>query len=258
MTTIHQQDSSASATIAGEPLIALGYKVLGQHQFSTRARRSARAGGDDGLSWRKVLPLFKCSESHELGASEFHRDTEPLPVSLIGTPHPPAAAFLCAAIADGHKLIEDFNGEEMVGAGNNQLTIRNGERMSFVKPVADHADLTVTTGALVHRVVIEGGRAVGVIEFAYADAEIMLSGGAIGSPKALLPSGIGPSAHGTCTMGRTDDPNAVVGADLRVRGIDGLRVADASIMPVLPAGSTNAPSITVGERASDLMLATSR
>jgi choline dehydrogenase len=56
---------------------------------------------------------------------------------------------------------------------------------------------------------------------------------------------------GTCRMGSGDD--AVVDAQLRVRGIDGLRVADASIMPVIPGGNTNAPAIMVGERASDLI-----
>jgi choline dehydrogenase-like flavoprotein len=56
---------------------------------------------------------------------------------------------------------------------------------------------------------------------------------------------------GTCKMGSGDD--AVVDAELRVRGIEGLRVADASIMPVIPGGNTNAPAIMVGERASDLI-----
>jgi choline dehydrogenase-like flavoprotein len=56
---------------------------------------------------------------------------------------------------------------------------------------------------------------------------------------------------GTCKMGAGDD--AVVDAQLRVRGIEGLRVADASIMPVITGGNTNAPAIMVGERASDLI-----
>jgi choline dehydrogenase len=56
---------------------------------------------------------------------------------------------------------------------------------------------------------------------------------------------------GTCKMGSGGD--AVVGPELRVRGVAGLRVADASIMPVIPGGNTNAPAIMVGERASDLI-----
>jgi choline dehydrogenase len=56
---------------------------------------------------------------------------------------------------------------------------------------------------------------------------------------------------GTCKMGR--DPMAVVDPELRVHGVRGLRVADASIMPTIPRGNTNAPSIMIGERAADLI-----
>src|SRR5262249_34436173 len=59
---------------------------------------------------------------------------------------------------------------------------------------------------------------------------------------------------GTCKMGAPGDDDAVVDFDLRVRGVEGLRVADASIMPTVPHGNTNAAAMMIGERAADLIL----
>ena len=63
----------------------------------------------------------------------------------------------------------------------------------------------------------------------------------------------GGHAVGTCKMGPDEDPDAVVDPRLRVRGVNGLRVIDASIIPVIPRGNVKAAVVMIGEKGSDMI-----
>ena len=114
--------------------------------------------------------------------------------------------FISAAESAGIRRNEDVNGAEQEGVGYFQNTVRNGLRCStavgYLKPVRHRKNLTVVTRAQATRIVIEGGRAVGV-EYkgdgvalvARARREVLLASGAIGSPQLLMLSGIGPAQH---------------------------------------------------------------
>ena len=164
-----------------------------------------RALGNPGWSWSDVLPYFKRSENHYLGASELHGDQGELHVSPLHEPHPASAAFVAAAVNAGIPRNDDFNGPRQEGVGYLQFMIREGVRASasaaFLHPIRNRPNLTVHVNALVERIVLDGKRATGV-RYAIGDqarearaTEVILCGGAINSPQILMLSGIGPANH---------------------------------------------------------------
>jgi choline dehydrogenase-like flavoprotein/thiamine pyrophosphate-dependent acetolactate synthase large subunit-like protein len=172
------------------------------------------ARGNPGWSFEDVLPWFIKSEGNRrAGIGPLHGIDGPMIVSDNPQPAPATRAFVDAAIEAGFDATEDFNDREQEGgAGVLQHTIdERGLRVTaasaFLPPsVRRRPNLSIRTGALATRVLVEHGRAVGVrwIDSAFndpsthdvrAEREVILCGGAINSPHLLLLSGIGPASQ---------------------------------------------------------------
>lgn len=162
--------------------------------------------GAPGWGYDDVLPYFIRSEHNTSLTGPHHGQDGPLWVEDRRYNHPLTFAWLGSAAANGMKPNDDFNGPEQDGVGLYQVTCRKGRRWStadaYLAPAADRPNLTVRTGALATRVLVENGRAVGIAytdghveQRAYADGEVVLSGGTVNSPQLLMLSGIGPAAH---------------------------------------------------------------
>ncbi len=162
--------------------------------------------GCAGWGYDDVLPYFLKSEHNERGADEFHATDGPLNVADLRSPNELSLAFVEAAASLGHPRNRDFNGPTQEGFGLYQVTQKKGSRWStakaYLRPAMARPNLTVVTNAFAHKVVFEADRAVGVgyevdgsIETARAVREVILSGGALGSPHLLMLSGIGPADH---------------------------------------------------------------
>ena len=166
----------------------------------------AQQTGDPRWSWEQVLPWFLHSEDNTRGASALHGTGGPLGVSDLRYHNPLSAAFIEAAKNAGYAPNDDFNGSHQSGFGLYQVTQRDGRRCStatgYLKPARGRDNLHVRTHALVQRVLIEHGRAVGVqLRRDRHDSErieageVILAGGAINTPQLLMLSGLGPADH---------------------------------------------------------------
>jgi choline dehydrogenase len=160
--------------------------------------------GCKGWSYDEVLPYFKVHERNERLADEFHGIDGELNVADQVQHNPMSQAFMRAAQEVGIPRTDDPNGASQEGVFFHQVTQRNARRESastaFLRPVLDRPNLTIRTGAEVARVVVKDGRATGVEyavkgkkQIAHADGEVIVSAGAINSPRLLLLSGIGPA-----------------------------------------------------------------
>src|SRR5690348_3774459 len=153
--------------------------------------------GNTGWSWRDVLPYFRKAENHEAGGDEFHGTGGPLNVARQRDPNPLSPVFLEAAAQAGHAPSPDFNGARQDGMGFYEVMQKDGQRCSnaraYLRAAENRPNLTVLTEAQATRILFDGKRAVGVRVFEkgrYLDVlaarEVVLAGGAIGSPHLLL------------------------------------------------------------------------
>ena len=165
----------------------------------------ANEEGCTGWSHADVQPYFRRSEGNDTFAGPHHGIDGPQGISS-GNPHPLTRAFVRAAQQAGLPFRADFNGGEQEGAGFYQTFTRGGKRCStvvgYLRPALSRPNLQLRTDATVLRIVVENGRAVGVeiatgatTEIIRAEREVIVTAGAIGSPKLLMLSGIGPADH---------------------------------------------------------------
>ncbi len=162
--------------------------------------------GCKGWSWADLKSYFIKSEGNTRLAGSEHGTDGPLGVSDPRTPSPLSQGFVQGCMDIGMPHNPDFNSGKQEGAGLYQTTTKNGRRCSaavgYLRPVLKRANLELRTGLTVKRIIIEKGRAKGVeiieggvVKRIDADREVIVTSGAIGSPKLLMLSGIGPAAH---------------------------------------------------------------
>lgn len=163
--------------------------------------------GNDEWSFIKVLPFFRKLETDTDISDDFHGNDGPIPVRRHKKEDwlPAQNAFQEACIDQGYPETYDHNNPDSWGVGPFPMNNPNGVRMStsltYVNSSRHRLNLTVRGNVLVHRIVFDGTRAVGVEaesggeKFRIEAEEIVLSAGAVASPHILMLSGIGPKEH---------------------------------------------------------------
>src|SRR5882757_9172480 len=192
-------DTEPEETMDGRRIEVARGKVVGGSS-STNAMAYVRGNRGDydrwaatglpGWSYEKTLPYFRRQESWERGADAYRGGEGPLTTQTCRYQDPLLDAFAAAGKSAGHGWTDDYNGERQEGFGRLQMTIRKGRRCSaataYLRPALRRPNLKIEVLSLANRVVIEGGRAVGVEylqhgerRVARASREVILSGGVI-------------------------------------------------------------------------------
>ena len=166
-----------------------------------------RQQGNKGWGWDDVLPYFIKSENNELGKDKFHSDEGPIMVANKKIKLKMLDEFINAAEETGIPKVNDFNTGDNFGVGFFQFTttfnklglkLRYSAAKGYLNPAKKRSNLKIITNAYVQRINFEGKKASGVeyvlgenLNKIYANKEIILSAGSIGSPHILQVSGVG-------------------------------------------------------------------
>lgn len=165
------------------------------------------ASGCKGWGWKDVFPVFLRSENNaDIRNSPYHGTDGPLHVGNVPYVDNHDLIWIQSANSAGYINNSDYNGAQQEGVGLFQFMIKNGERWgtskSYLQPVLNRNNLTIKSNVLVTGLIIEGYcvRGVtylldGVTYTAYADCEVILTSGTIGSCQLLMLSGIGPAGE---------------------------------------------------------------
>ncbi len=202
-----------------------------------------------GWDYESVLPYFRRMETVPTGDPAYRGTDGPMSPApaTVEVANPLSRAFLDAAVAAGFPLTDDFNGVESEGAGWHDLSISGATRQStavaYLHPVSRRANLTVLTGCRARRLRFSGNHCVGV-DFAQdgrdmtvsADAEVVISAGAVDSPRLLLLSGIGPA--GELESAGVDVVHDLPGVGRNLHDHPQCGVVYEAAQPI-PAGRTN-------------------
>lgn len=182
--------------------------------------------GVEGWNWEDMAPCFKRIEDHALGADELRSAGGPLKVSVYAERSRLGEAVLEACRSLGVRRVDDINRLDHEGVAYLTYTIRHGRRQSAAEAFLKHArtrrNLTIVTGTEATRIVFEGTRAVGVecfrngVDTIYrARREVVLSTGALQSPRLLQLSGVGDPLHLQALGIPVVAPSPGVGLNLR-------------------------------------------
>jgi choline dehydrogenase len=209
----HEWGFTARAGAASSKIDAARAKVLGgcsahNATVAMRARpsdiRDWQEHGLDDWTVEAVTATFEEMENTPDGDDAHHGRTGPFPVRTLTYADltPSARGFIDAAVDMGFPVVEDFNGPEPSGVGGYPVNVIDGVRQNnglvyLTEEVRNRPNLKISGDVLVDRVLFDQRRAVGVVTASGAEipaGEVILSGGAYGSPAILLRSGVGPAA----------------------------------------------------------------